>query len=593
MGQIDLNPELAKRQQSYEKIGALSLFYQAIWRRKWVFTEAIVATIFINLLALATAIYSMQIYDRVVPNAGLQTLWVLTFGVIIAVLFELLIKQVRALVVDRACKDIDLELSDRFFGRAIAIRMDQRPPTVGTFAAQIRLFEQVRNFLTSTSLFLLADVPFALLFIGVIALIGGPVAIVPLLLLPLSILVGFMFIKPVARLTNETTTESTIKNGLLIESIDGIETIKSLKGENAFIKRWRALSETIGLNDLKLKSYTVLSTHLSQLIQQISYIGLVAFGVYEIGEGNLTMGGLIAITIISGRALQPLAQVANVMVQWQQTKASLLGLEAIMKSPVDGELSDEKSQLVAPETCRHQVALKDISFGYDPKYAAVQVPQLVIQPGERVAIVGPVGSGKSTLLKLLSGLYQPNSGRVFLDNIDMSHLEPNFLRDQIHYFPQDARLFNGTLRDNLTFGHEKDPGDEAILNAARTTGLDALIAAHPRGLGLYISEGGHGLSGGQRQLVALTRLLLQDKGIMLLDEPTASMDGNTEERIAKVMFDAVPEQGIMVLVTHKLSLLKYVQRVIVMDKGKLVLDGPRDAVLAKIMPAKQPAATGA
>lgn len=593
MGQIDLNPELAKRQQSYEKIGALSLFYQAIWRRKWVFTEAIVATIFINLLALATAIYSMQIYDRVVPNAGLQTLWVLTFGVIIAVLFELLIKQVRALVVDRACKDIDLELSDRFFGRAIAIRMDQRPPTVGTFAAQIRLFEQVRNFLTSTSLFLLADVPFALLFIGVIALIGGPVAIVPLLLLPLSILVGFMFIKPVARLTNETTTESTIKNGLLIESIDGIETIKSLKGENAFIKRWRALSETIGLNDLKLKSYTVLSTHLSQLIQQISYIGLVAFGVYEIGEGNLTMGGLIAITIISGRALQPLAQVANVMVQWQQTKASLLGLEAIMKSPVDGELSDEKSQLVAPETCRHHLALKDISFGYDPKYAAVQVPQLVIQPGERVAIVGPVGSGKSTLLKLLSGLYQPSSGRVFLDNVDMSHLEPNFLRDQIHYFPQDARLFNGTLRDNLIFGHEKDPGDEAILNAARTTGLDALIAAHPRGLGLYISEGGHGLSGGQRQLVALTRLLLQDKGIMLLDEPTASMDGNTEERIAKVMFDAVPEQGIMILVTHKLSLLKYVQRVIVMDKGKLVLDGPRDAVLAKIMPAKQPAATGA
>lgn len=591
MGQIDLNPQLAKRQQQYEKTGALALFYQSIWQRKWVFGEAIIATIFINLLALATAIYSMQIYDRVVPNAGLQTLWVLTIGVIIAVLFELLIKQVRAVVVDRACKDIDLELSDRFFGRAIGIRMDQRPPTVGTFAAQIRLFEQVRNFLTSTSLFLLADVPFALIFIGVIALIGGPVALVPLLLLPLSLLVGFMFIKPVSRLTNETTTESTIKNGLLIESIDGIETIKSLKGESSFIKRWRALSETIGLNDLKLKSYTVLSSNLSQLIQQLSYIGLVAFGVYEIGEGNLTMGGLIAITIISGRALQPLAQVANVMVQWQQTKASLLGLEAMMKSPVDGELSDTKSQLITPETCQNQLSLQDISFGYDPKYAAIQVPQLVLKPTERVAIVGPVGSGKSTLLKLLSGLYQPNSGRVFLDNVDMSHLDPQFLRDQIHYFPQDTRLFNGTLRDNLVFGHEQDPGDEAILNAARATGLDALIAAHPRGLGLYISEGGHGLSGGQRQLVALTRLLLKPKGIMLLDEPTAAMDGNTEERVAKVMMSAVPEQGVMVLVTHKLSLLKYVQRVIVMDKGKIVLDGPRDAVLSKIMPAKS-AATG-
>jgi ATP-binding cassette subfamily C protein LapB len=313
--------------------------------------------------------------------------------------------------------------------------------------------------------------------------------------------------------------------------------------------------------------------------------------VYEIGEGNLTMGGLIAVTIISGRALQPLAQVANVMVQWQQAKASLQGLEAMMQSPIDGELAEHDGKLIMPATCGYQLSLREIVFGYDPKYPAIQIPQLFIKSGERVAIVGPVGSGKSTLLKLLSGLYQPTSGRAFLDDVDMAHLEPVFLRSHIHYFPQDARLFNGTLRDNLVFGHDVDPGDEAILKAVRATGLDELISAHPRGLGLYINEGGHGLSGGQRQLVALTRLLLVRKGIMLLDEPTAAMDGNTEERIANVMVNAVPEQGALVLVTHKLNLLKHVQRVIVMDKGRVVLDGSRDAVLAKIMP--QPPVKGA
>jgi ATP-binding cassette subfamily C protein LapB len=259
----------------------------------------------------------------------------------------------------------------------------------------------------------------------------------------------------------------------------------------------------------------------------------------------------------------------------------------MMQSPIDGELPEHEATVITPATSNYQLSLKEVQFGYDPKYQAIQVPQLRIQSGERVAIVGPVGSGKSTLLKLLSGLYQPTEGRVFLDDVDMAHLNPAFLRDHIHYFPQDTRLFNGTLRDNLVFGHTVDPGDEAILVAMRLTGLDALVSAHPRGLGLYISEGGHGLSGGQRQLVALTRILLLSKGIMLLDEPTAAMDGSTEDRVAKVIVDAVPANGALVLVTHKLSLLKHVNRVIVMDKGKIVLDGPRDTVLARIMPQAQ------
>ena len=268
---------------------ALGLFLRAIYSHKRIFLEAIAATIVINAIGLATSLYSMQVYDRVIPNNGLQTLWVLTFGVLLAMIFELSLKQVRALMVDRACKAIDLDLSDHFFGRALAIRMDRRPRSIGSFAAQIRLFETVRTFLTSTTLFMLADIPFAFMFVGVIAMISGPVALVPLLLLPVSIVTGLLFIRPISRLTNQNVLESTLKNGLLIESIDGIETIKALAGEKSFLARWHNLTVQMGDGELELKYMSGMSTNLTQIIQQLSYVGMVAAGVYAITSGNLTM----------------------------------------------------------------------------------------------------------------------------------------------------------------------------------------------------------------------------------------------------------------------------------------------------------------
>lgn len=560
---------------------ALRLFAQAIWRQRLIFIEAIVGTTVLNLIGLATSLYSMQVYDRVIPNAGLSTLWVLTIGVLAAMVFELVLKHVRAGMVDKACKAIDLDLSDRFFQRALAVRMDQRPRTIGTFAAQIRLFETVRQFFTSTTLFVLADIPFALLFIGVIALIAGPVALVPLILVPISVAAGLMFIRPLARLTQANVLESNLKNGLLIESIDGIETLKTLHAQQGFARRWHELTTRIGEGENRLKSLSGLSAHLTALIQQVSYVAMIAFGVTQILEGHLTMGGLIACSIISGRALGPVAQLSGILVQWQHARAALQGLDGLMALPVDGE--SPTGQLVAPDTLRPQLRLEAVRHAHTPQHEALQIEQLQLQPGERVAVIGPIGSGKSTLLKLLTGLWRPTQGRVFIDGIDMAHLDPERLRPQVRHLPQDARLFQGTLRENLILGRP-DPGDEAILQAARATGLDQVIARHPLGLGLPIAEGGSGLSGGQRQLVALTRLLLMPGQVMLLDEPTAALDGSMEDKALGALLAALQPDDVLVLVTHKVSLLRAVQRVIVMDQGRILMDGPRDAVMAKLMP---------
>jgi len=565
---------------------ALTHFLHAIFKRKWVFLEAVVGTVVLNLIALATSLYSMQVYDRVIPNQGLQTLWVLTVGVLVAVGLELVLKQVRAMMVDRACKAIDVELSDFFFERALRIRLDQRPRTIGSFAAQVRMYESVRTFLTSTTLFLLADIPFAFLFVAVIAFIAAPVAVVPLVLLPISIVAGLLFIAPIARLTHLNVAESTLKNGVLIESIDGAETIKTLGAEPAFVKRWHSLVTQIGDGELSLKSLSGFSQNFSQAIQQLSYVGMVVTGVYVITAGELTMGGLIACSIISGRALTPIAQISNLVAQWQHARFSLKGLNEILNKPADDHY--EHGVPVEPTRCELDLKLEGVEFAYESQTEVLHVPSLRIQAGERVAIIGAVGSGKSTLLKLMAGLYRPLKGRVFLDGVDMAHLRSTFVRRHVHFLPQDARLFNGTLRENLVLGLAQDPGDDALLKAAKATGLDKMMAQHPRGLGLMISEGGHGLSGGQRQVVAITRLMLSRSGILLLDEPTASLDGPLEEQVARSLLELSVASDSVVIVTHKPSLLKYVNRIVVMDRGRVALDGPRDAVLARLsQPPKQ------
>lgn len=561
-------------------------FVYAIRQYRSVFMEAVLATFVVSTIALAGAMYSMQVYDRVVPTKGFSTLLVLTVGALLAVLLELVLKQVRAHMVDRACKAIDQDLSAVFFGKALDIRMDARPRTVGTFASQIRYFESVRNFLTSSTLFVLADAPFALFFIVIIATISLPVALVPIALLPLAFLVGALLRKPIEDLTAMHMAESNRKNGLLIEAIDGIESIKASNAEWKLLDRWRDLTATIADSELRSKALTTFSSNITQTLQQLIYLGMVAVGAYHITQGQLSMGGLIACTIISGRALGPFAQIPSLIVQWKQAQIALKSLDGIMALPND---RDADLRLVVPEHCQGRIQLDKVAFGYGPSQPVLQIANLAIQPGERVAIVGAIGSGKSTLIKVLSGLYRPQQGTVHLDGVDITQLAPEFVREHIGYLPQDVRLFQGTLRDNLTLGLPS-PSDSQVLRAAAMTGLDRVIQTHPQGLELEIAEGGRGLSGGQRQLVGLTRMLLQQPKIMLLDEPTASMDAQVEARVMQHLFQEIAPDSALVVVTHKTAVLTHIQRLIVVDQGRIVADGPRDQVLARLRNASAQAA---
>ena len=576
---ISLSTYISSSEETSSKdMSANDWFWYAIKKKKKVFIEAIGATFLMNLLGLVTAMYTMQVYDRVIPTQGFSTLWVLTIGVAMSIIFEFMMRQVRSIMTERATKVIDLELSSVFFSKALNIRMDARPPTVGTFASQIRHFESVRNFMTSAVLFVLADVPFALMFILVVALLGSYLALVPLVTVPIAIFVSLFFRGVIEKLTNEHMQESNQKNGLLIEAVDGIESIKAAGAEWKIQDLYMSLTRSISSSELKLKVLSARASHLSMLVQQVNYVALIAVGAYAISNGDLSMGGLIASSIIMGRIFNPLAQVPNLVVQWKHAQISLKALDGIMAMPSDRA---PDARLVVPDAMQGQLELEDVMFAYSENSAKVVVPKVQFKPGEKVAIIGSVGSGKSTFLKLISGLYAPTQGRVVLDGVDVQQLAPEFVREHVGYLPQEVRLFNGTLRSNLTIGLPT-PSDTTIINACEKTGLADFVKSHPDGLELMIAEGGRGLSGGQKQLVGLTRMLMMSPKIMLLDEPTASMDGELEGRVMHHLFQSLPEDTLSVVVTHKKSVLAHVGRVIVINQGQIVMDGPRDNVFKQI-----------
>lgn len=558
---------------------AFGLVWQALLARKGIFIEAVLATGLVNLLTLATSLYSMQIFDRVIPNQGFQTLWVLTVGVALSVALEFTLKLVRSHMVDRTCNAIDHELSEWFFGRMLGIRMEARPASVGTLASQVKGFEMVRGVLASTSLFVLADVPFALFFILVIFLVGGWVALVPLIALPIALAAGLMFQHVIQKHTRENLSGNNRKAGLLVEAVDGAESLKANGAEWKLQGRWNALVAETSESDQQIRTYSALAQNLTVALQQFSYIGLIAAGAWLVTQNMLTMGGLLACSIISNRALMPIVQLPGVMVQWAHARAAIEGLDKIIALPSE---ADDAHHALAPQSLEGAIKFERARFNYGmAKRLALEVEHLEIKPGERVGMIGPIGSGKSTLLKLASGLYRPNEGKVFLSGMEMSMLTPAVIRETIGYLPQEARLFSGTLRDNLLLGLP-DPGDEAILEAARTSGLIDLISGQPKGLELVISEGGRGVSGGQKQLIALTRLLLAKPKVWLLDEPTGSMDSDSEARVVTLL-NAVLRRGDTALIaTHKTALLPMLTRLLVVRGGRIVMDGPRDEVMAKL-----------
>ncbi len=565
---------------------ALRWVMSALWRRKTPFFEALVATTVANLLALGTSMFSMQVYDRVIPSDGHQTLWVLTVGVSLAVALEFVLRLLRSRMQERVAGSVDQTLSRRFFERMLSVRMEARPATVGTLASQIKGFELVRGVLTATSLLVLADVPFALLYIAVIALVGSWVALVPVVVAPLALVTGLSLQALVRRHARAQQAAAHQKAGLLVEAVDGAESIKANGGEKDLQARWNVLVDQAAVAERESRDHGSLAQQLTTSLQQLGYVATIAFGAWLVSDSQITMGGLLACSILGNRALSPLIQLPGVMMQWAHARVALDALDRLLALASE---EDDREHVLKPGVIEPSMRFERVRFNYAREaQPALDLERLEIRPGERVGVLGPVGSGKSTLLKLASTLYRPHEGRIFLSDLDAAQIDPAVARAAVGYLPQDLRLFSGTLRENLLLGLP-DPGDAALLAAARRTGLARLVAGQSKGLALPIAEGGRGISGGQKQQLALTRLLLAQPAMWLLDEPTGAMDADSEALVVRLLGEALQGGRTALIATHKTALLPLFTRLIVMQGGRIVLDGPRNEVIAKLNTARQPA----
>jgi len=527
----------------------------------------------------------MNVYDRVIPNQAYETLWVLSIGVMLAILFEFLAKMIRGHLTDIAGKKADLIISSAIFRRMMALRLADRPASAGSYANNLREFESVREFMTSASLLVLVDLPFLLLFITVIFIVGGKLAIVPAIIIPIVIIVGFIVQRPLSRYINESMKESSQRQGLAVEALEGIETLKTNNATGWAQQRWDAYTAKTSASSIKVKDTANFMINFSVAMQQLNTVFLVLFGTYLIHNENtaerITMGALIAAVILSGRALSPLAQVAGLATRFQQAKLALEGLNNIIERPIE-RVPERK--YISPSNIQGNITFENTCFQYqEDGKPAVSNLNLQIRAGEKIGILGRIGSGKSTMLKLASGLYDGSTGNIMLDNIDMRQIDPNFLRSQILLLSQSPRLFLGTLRENMDLARSDGySSDQELLEALQRFGLDKIIRSHPKGLDMPLGEDGLGLSGGQKQIIALARMTLRNPRIVLLDEPTTGLDQATERMSLQAISQWAQDKTLLV-VTHRPQVLQIVNRIIVMDEGKVVMDGPRDLVLQRLM----------
>lgn len=571
--------------REYEDAFALkgNIAGRLIWRamfkeREWV-VSVLLATLMINSLSIATSLFAMQVYDRVVPTLAYATLWTLVMGMGIVFALDWLLKMIRARILDSASSAVDKQVSQEVYDHIMHLRIDQYPRSLGTLAAQVGGLDAVRQFLSSGIIFALIDMPFALLFIAAIALIGGPISWVYLLLLPVALLLGLVTQYRLRSLQNEQMIRSNERQGLLVDSVRGVESIRSNNATWRFSEEWQLATASIAGYSVRQKAVHSFATSSNGVIANMAYVSAIVVGVGLIETGSLTVGGLIACTILGGRVIGPISQGVQHLARWQAVSQALKMVNQVLL--LETERGQDQSLLV-PERPPETLELEKVSFSYpDSPIRQLNVPALKLKRGDRVMLLGAVGCGKSTLLKVLAGLYKPGSGRVRLGDADLWEIDPQVVSTHLSYLPQTVHLFKGTLSSNLALSGAVS--DSRRIHVAKVLGIDAIAADSPQGMEREISEGGEGLSVGQRQLVGLGRVFVAKPRIWLLDEPTAALDRESEQAVLQALEAELEPEDILVFSTHRPNLVSNLAtRIVFMERGEILLDGRPEEVISRL-----------
>ncbi|MGL4192063.1 MAG: type I secretion system permease/ATPase [Vibrio sp.] len=565
------SPEILKSNEGH-------WFWSTIYQSKHIYRDVLIASILINLFAIAAPMFSRIVYDKVIPNLAFETLWVLSSGILVIFLFDFIFKMLRNYFIDVAGKKSDILISSKLFSKVMGIRMEARPPSVGAFARHLQEFESIREFFTSATISALIDLPFALLFLLLIGLMAGHLVWVPIIGVLMLVVYSLLMQARLRRAIEEGSKLASQKYANLIESLTGLETVKLFGAQGQFQYRWEEAVAHMANWNIKSRRITDSIQNTAGFIQQAANIGMIIVGVYLISNGDLTMGGLIAATMLSGRATGPLVQLSLLSTRYNQAKSSMTIIEQIMAMPDEQE---QGKRYIHRPIIQGKIELDRVTFHYpNSPIASVRDLSLTINPGEKVAIIGRIGSGKTTLERLIMGLYKPTEGHVRIDDTNIAQLHHIDIRRNIGCVPQDSVLFYGSIRDNITLGRPL-ADDREVMDAANRAGVTVFTQQDPAGLERQVGEGGMLLSGGQRQTVSIARALLGRPPVLLMDEPTSAMDNRSEMHIKQQLSQLKPSET-LILITHKTSMLDVVDRVIVMEKGGIIADGPKHEVLNEL-----------
>ena len=558
------------------RLGLSPWLAKPIEENRWLYARVLLAAALINIFAIFTSLYTMTVYDRVVPTSAYASLIGLTIGLVIIIIFDFVIKGLRAYFVDVAGARIDQRVGREIFAKILAMRLDQRRGSIGGLSGIVREVDTIRDFMASATITALVDVPFIFLTLLVIALIGGSVVWVPIVLIPLVLIIGLALQPALRAQSSQLLGNSLSKHAVLVEAIGSLETVKVAGAGPMLDMRYDGAVERHSAISLRQRIISNLGINSAMSAQSLCYAGVVFVGVFKIADQSMTMGALIACSIMAGRAVAPLTQIAQLLTRVHSARSAYKQIDALMQQP------DERSTpgLSVPMLLEGGIEFRDVDFRYpDAAELALRNVSLRINPGEHVALIGPIGSGKSTIAKLITGLYQPASGLVLIDGIDIRQMEPNAFRAKVGTLLQDNSLLTGTIRDNIRLGRSED--DEELMRVSQIAGAHDFIATLPHGYDLRLSDRGEGLSGGQRQSIALARAMYGSPPIMVLDEPTSAIDTDTEASVVSRLKEEMAGRT-LVLVTHRPSLLALVDRVILMSRGRVVVDGPPDQIAQKI-----------